>query len=77
MPRVLIVDGDEATRETLAIFTEMLGIEPMVAINPSSCDVYSPAPKECSKEIACTDILILNQHLPSMSGLELIQRQVE
>jgi CheY-like chemotaxis protein len=77
MPRVLIIDGDESTRETLAIFTEMLGIEPVVAINPASCDVYSSTPGKCTKEASCTDILFIDQSIPGMTGLELIQQQID
>lgn len=77
MPRILIIDNDEGSRESIAIFCEMLGNEPNTDVNPAYCDVYSPSPCTCTKETACTDILLIEQNMPGMSGMELIQRQLD
>lgn len=77
MPRILIIDSDEASRESIAIFIEMLGYEPTIALNPAACDLYSPNPGDCTKESACIDILIIEQKMPGMTGLQLIQRQLD
>lgn len=77
MPRILIIDTEESIRETLDVFAEMLAYKATLAINPASCDVYSPSFCECSKECACTEILLIDQNMPGMTGLELIQRQHE
>jgi CheY-like chemotaxis protein len=61
----------------LDVFAEMLAYKATLAINPASCDVYSPSFCECSKECACTEILLIDQNMPGMTGLELIQRQHE
>jgi CheY-like chemotaxis protein len=78
MPRILIIDDEECIRETLAVFAEMLGYEPAVAVNPAECDVSNSTSGECAKETACADLLLIDQNMPnSMMGLDVIQRQIE
>jgi DNA-binding response OmpR family regulator len=76
MQRILIIDDEEGVRETLGVFAEMLGYEPILAEDVTSCDAIHSANQSCDKEKACADILLIDQHLGSMTGLEFIEQQM-
>lgn len=75
MNRILIIDNEECIRAPLAIFSEMLDYEPTVASDPTACDVFAPSSCFCTMDAPCTDILLVDQNVAGMKGLDLIQRQ--
>jgi CheY-like chemotaxis protein len=77
MQRILIIDPEENVRETLAVFSEMLGYEPMFAADATSCRVIHAENQTCAEEHPCADILLINQGLPTMTGLEFVELQME
>ena len=76
MPRILIIDRDENVRETLGVFTEMLGYEPLFAADASSCSIIHAANQNCTEEHPCADILLIDQRLESMPGLKFVEKQI-
>lgn len=77
MSRILIIDDEEGIREILGVYCEMLGYEAVLAADPSFCQSFHTDNQQCTNENPCTDILIIDQNLPGMKGLDLIERQVE
>ncbi len=77
MQRILIIDPEENVRETLGVFCEMLGYEPLFAADASSCRVIHAENQNCAEENPCADIILINQGLPTMTGLEFVERQIE
>lgn len=77
MQRILIIDPEENVRETLGVFSEMLGYEPMFAADAASCRAIHAENQGCTELQACADILLIDQGLPTMTGLEFVERQME
>ena len=68
-PRILIVDDDDAVRDSLVIRLEAEGLE---AEPYESCELFLE--QAGANADGC---LILDVHLPGMSGIELIERGKE
>lgn len=77
MQRLMIIEDEECIRETLGIFSEMLGYEPIIATDSSSCPAIHSDGQECLKDHPCADILLIDQGLPSISGLNFIESQIQ
>jgi DNA-binding response OmpR family regulator len=77
MARILIIDRDETVRETLGVFSEMLGYEPLYAEDAATCQAIHSANQSCSAENACAEILLIDQRLQTMTGLEFVERQIQ
>ena len=74
---MLIVDGDESSRETLGVFSEMLEFDPILAEDPSLCGVYNSNGAECDNEQPCADFILVDLSLKTMTGLDFVEHQVE
>jgi CheY-like chemotaxis protein len=55
----------------------MRGYEVVSADNPTACPVYGDMTADCPHEFACGDILITDNQMPYMTGLEFVQRQTQ
>ncbi|NIR94792.1 MAG: response regulator, partial [Gammaproteobacteria bacterium] len=75
--RILIIDDEECIRDSLAIFAEDLGLDPVVASAPEQCTLFQDPSGHCCKSKSCTDILLIDNHLPGISGLDFIELQLE
>jgi CheY-like chemotaxis protein len=73
MPRILIIDDEECILETLGEFSELLGYEPTLVDDPS---LRLPCidKQECPNEHPCADVLLVDQYLPTMFGLNFTEK---
>ena len=76
MPRILIIDDEESILETLGAFSEMLGHEPILVDDPSLCSLSCLDKHECPKGQSCADILLVDQYLPTIFGLDYVESQI-
>jgi CheY-like chemotaxis protein len=76
MPSILIIDDEEGNRETLGVYSEMLGYEPILAEDYSSCSTILAKIQACAEEQSCADVLLINQNLATMTGLEFVEKQI-
>ncbi len=77
MQRIMIIDDDESIRESLGVYSEMLGYEPVLFTGPESCNVFHIDNHACSNENHCAEILIVEQNMKKMTGLDFIQQQLD
>lgn len=75
--RVVIFEDEQVTREILSRLISSRGHEVHSFSDPSCCPLYSGATCSCSEKEACADILITDNQMPVMTGLQFIQRQYE
>jgi len=73
--RILIIEDEESIRESLQWFLEDLGHDVVATATPHQCDVYKGQP--CTRQKSCTDVLIIDQHLPGMLGLDFVEQLTE
>ena len=75
--RAVIFDAVESVRELLAVALRDRGYEVLSFAEPSNCPLYLDPDNRCSctQEYPCGDLLIIDQHMPDMTGLEFIERQ--
>lgn len=73
--RIMIIEDELCIRDSLTWFLEDLGHEVIAAEIPADCHVYLG--HTCKREISCTDVLLIDQHLPGMKGLDFIEVLVE
>jgi len=71
--RILIIDDEEAIRESMQMFLEDLGYDVRTAADPVSCPVYCKG--HCQQSERCADVIFVDQTMPKMSGLEFLQLQ--
>jgi CheY-like chemotaxis protein len=77
MRSLLIIENEDCVRETLGRFAEKLGYKPILLSDPSVCHALQPGEQQCSTKKPCADALLIDQDLPAIDGLSLIERQVE
>lgn len=73
--RILIIEDEESIRDSLQWFLEDLGHEVTTTSVPHQCDVYKG--QKCARQKSCTDVLIIDQHLPGMLGLDFAEQLTE
>jgi len=71
--RILIIDDEEAIRESMQMFLEDLGYDVRTAADPVSCAIACK--DHCQQAERCADVIFVDQTMPKMSGLEFLQRQ--
>ncbi len=74
-PRVIICDDEPTILEIFRTVMEKLGYEVLTASTPMTCVFYREDADECPQHNRCTDILITDQNMPDMTGLELLELQ--
>lgn len=75
--RAVVFDAVESVRELLAVALRDRGYEVLSFAEPTNCPLYPDPDNQCSctQEYPCGDLLIIDQNMPGMTGLEFIERQ--
>jgi CheY-like chemotaxis protein len=74
MPEIMIFDDEQDVRESLALYSEMLGYDATAAKEPHFCPAYR-SNQACDKQEPCADILLIDQFMPTMFGMDWVERQ--
>ena len=75
--RALVFDDDEGVRLLISSIFEMRGYEVLSFTAPRSCPIYLDKNCPCPRNYACADILITDNHMPGMTGLDFIEHQTQ
>lgn len=70
--KILIVDNEECIRESLRMHLSEQGHDVLTASEPVICNVYRGEP--CSQEAPCGDVLIMDQNMRTMKGLDFFEK---
>lgn len=73
--KIVLIDDEPAIIRALAYFLEINGYEVVCLESPALCPAYSTDSCDCVQEVPCGDIVLVDNHMPLMSGLEFIRRQ--
>ena len=73
--KIMIIEDEMCIRDSLQWFLEDLGHDVIAGDSPFDCNVYNGG--KCTKRVSCTDVLIIDQHLPGMRGLDFIEQLAE
>jgi DNA-binding response OmpR family regulator len=74
--RISLIEDDRACRKLLADFLVSRGYEVFEYNDPTEYLAYGHDDVECLHENSCTDILLTDQNMPKMKGLDFIQQQI-
>ena len=69
--KIMLIEDEACIRDSLTWFLEDMGHEVIDGLVPFNCEVYHG--ESCSGNVSCADVLLIDQHLPGMIGLEFIQ----
>lgn len=75
--RIIVFQDDTDIRELLVEALQDLGHEVLAFRDPLACPLYWRDDCRCGQEAPCGDLLICDNRLPRLTGLEFIRRQVE
>ena len=75
--RIIIFEDDQIARELLVLAISRLGHEVLAFADPLACPLYTLDDCSCSQQHPCGDLLISDNRMPRMTGLEFIRRQSE
>ena len=75
--RIFLIEDDPDFRVILKTFLEMKDHEVISSDEPTGCPAYGTVDEPCMHEHPCGDILLADNHLPNMTGLEFIETQLE
>ncbi|BCS52772.1 response regulator [Geobacter sp. SVR] len=73
--RVVIFEDDVLTLEMLRKCLTARGYEVTGYTDPQMCRLNGDPVCRCPRELSCGDILITDNYMPHMTGLELIRQQ--
>ena len=74
-PRAIICDDDHQILDLFRNVLEKLGYEVLTAETPMTCAFYRDHADDCPQHNRCTDILITDNSMPGMTGIELLEIQ--
>ena len=74
-PRAIVCDDDHQILELFRSMLEKRGYEVLTAETPVTCAFYSDHADSCPQHNRCTDVLITDNSMPGMTGLELLEIQ--
>lgn len=72
--RVILVDDEPVVLHMLKMFFELRGYDVIACREPVRCPVYGDHAK-CGNLRPCADVLITDNRMPKMSGIELLEAQ--
>ncbi|HEC97254.1 MAG TPA: response regulator [Nitrospirae bacterium] len=75
--RAFIFDDDERIRSLLSIILERRGYKVLAFPDPTYFSLYSDTECSCPPGHVCGDILITDNNMPSMKGLEFIRNRMQ
>ena len=75
--RIIVFEDDEPIRILLQAAIARLGHEVLAFSDPLACPLYTQDACTCTQEHPCGDLLITDNQMPRMTGLEFIRRQAE
>jgi CheY-like chemotaxis protein len=73
--KIMIIEDETCIRESLTWHLEDLGHTVVANDSPFDCAVYNGG--TCSKKVYCTEVLLIDQHLPVIKGLDFIEELCE
>jgi DNA-binding response OmpR family regulator len=73
--KVVVIENHNYVLDIISTILRLRGHEVLGFREPSICPLYTDDTCHCPEETPCADILILDNDLPKMSGLEFIRRQ--
>ena len=75
--RIIVLDMDESIRELITMIAQNKGHEIIALPEPIICPLYSDLDSCCSQNLACGDLMIISNRMAKMSGLKLINKQLD
>ena len=75
--RVVLFEDDQAFSDLLRKVMQGFGHHVLAFPAPTACPVYLGLGAQCPKEFPCADVLITDNMMPKMSGIEFLQLQRE
>ena len=73
--RAIVLEDNDAVRETLSIILKLRGYEVLAFPDPGVCIAQLTHESDSLKEHSCCDILITDVRMPGMTGLEYLEGQ--
>ncbi len=77
MRSLLIIENKDSVRVALGGYCEKLGYKPILLSDPLVCKALQQGAQTCSTQKPCAGTLLIDQDLPAIDGLSLIECQIE
>jgi CheY-like chemotaxis protein len=75
-PRIIIVEDDEQILSLLSEYFQAKGYEIVACSEPLTCPAYVGGRCDCPEGFVCGDVLITDNRMPRMSGIDFIKNQI-
>lgn len=73
--RILVLEDDPSLANLIKLTLVQKGHEVQVFSDPTRCPVYRDHETQCPNRTACADVIISDQMMPNMTGLDFLQLQ--
>ena len=74
--RAVVIDDDKEIRSVISSITELRGFEVLSFSEPLLCPIYLDSACPCPYDYACMDLLITDNRMPNMTGVDFIENQM-
>lgn len=75
--RIILIEKDQNYRDILKAFLEMRGHDVVPELDLTACPTYGSVDVLCPHDYPCGDVLLIDNEMPEMTGLEFIQSKFE
>jgi len=75
--RIIVFDDDQSIRAMLEVALTAMGHQVLTYENPTICEVYSNSDSHCPQKFPCADIVITDNMMPKMSGVDYLSLMSE